>query len=60
MSKFQSKIFDNKIVIGVRDWVAEDVEELLQSEIFKELLNRFSTAWKRSSRPCWIFSDIIQ
>ncbi|HRD18796.1 MAG TPA: hypothetical protein PLB60_07075, partial [Candidatus Marinimicrobia bacterium] len=51
MSKFQSKIFDNKIVIGVRDWVAEDVEELLQSEIFKELLNRFLDRLEKKQSP---------
>ncbi len=41
MSKFPSKIFEHKIVIGVRDRVAESVDELFQSELFQDLLTHF-------------------
>lgn len=41
MSKFPSKIFEHKIVIGVRDRIAESVDELFQSELFRDLLTNF-------------------
>jgi len=41
MSKFPSKIFEHKIVIGVRDRVAESIDELFQSELFRDLLTNF-------------------
>ncbi|MFH1213871.1 MAG: phosphoenolpyruvate carboxykinase [Candidatus Neomarinimicrobiota bacterium] len=51
MNKFPSKIFENKIVIGVRDRIAESVDELFQSELFKELLNRFLDRLEKKQSP---------
>jgi energy-coupling factor transporter ATP-binding protein EcfA2 len=41
MSKFPSKIIENKIIIGVKDRVVESIEELFESALFKNLLRRF-------------------
>jgi hypothetical protein len=51
MSKFPSQIFENKIVIGVRDRVAETVEELFQSELFKDVLNHFLNRLEKRQSP---------
>ena len=41
MSKFPSKIVDKKIIIGVKDRVADSIEELFESDLFKEILKKF-------------------
>ncbi|MBU0712155.1 phosphoenolpyruvate carboxykinase [bacterium] len=41
MSKFPSKIIEKKIIIGVKDRIAESVEELFESDLFKEILKKF-------------------
>jgi len=41
MSKFPSKIIKKKIIIGVKDRIAESVEELFESDLFKEILKKF-------------------
>ncbi len=41
MSRYKSKIFDNKIIIGVKDRIPETVEDLFQSELFKQFLDLF-------------------
>lgn len=51
MSKFPTKILENKIIIGVRDHVAESVDEIAQSDIFKELLNNFLGRLEKKQSP---------
>ncbi|MGC9365391.1 MAG: phosphoenolpyruvate carboxykinase [Fidelibacterota bacterium] len=41
MSKFPSKIIEKKIIIGVRDRIADSIEELFESDLFKEILKKF-------------------
>ena len=41
MSKFPSKIIEKKIIIGVKDRVADSIEELFESDLFKEILKKF-------------------
>ncbi len=41
MSKFPSKIIENKIILGVRDRIADTIEEVIESDLFKELLKNF-------------------
>lgn len=51
MSKFPSKIFENKIIIGVKDRVAETAEELFQNDLFKEFLSRFIDRLEKKQSP---------
>ena len=41
MSKFPSKIIEKKIIIGVKDRIADSIEELFESDLFKEILKKF-------------------
>jgi len=41
MSKFPSKIIEKKIIIGVKDRIADSIEELFESDLFKEILKKY-------------------
>ena len=41
MSKFPSKIIEKKIIIGVKDRIADSIEELFESDLFKEIPKKF-------------------
>lgn len=51
MSKFPSKIEGKKIIIGVRDRVADSIEELFESDLFKEILKKFLNRLVRKQSP---------
>jgi energy-coupling factor transporter ATP-binding protein EcfA2 len=51
MSRYQSKIFDNKIIIGVKDQIAETIDDLFQSTLFRQFLERFLDRLEKRDSP---------
>lgn len=51
MSKFPSKIIEKKIIIGVKDRIADSIEELFEGDLFKEILKKFLDRLIRKQSP---------
>lgn len=50
-SSYKTKIFDQKILIGVKDRIPETVDDLFQSELFKQLLDLFLERLEKRESP---------
>lgn len=51
MSRYQSKIFDNKIIIGVKDRIPETIDDLFQSTLFRQFLERYLDRLEKRDSP---------